>query len=261
MAGETEKEAVGRLSGRRALVTGAARRVGRAIALELAREGADCLLHYNRSQGDLEQTLEDCRALGVHAEGVRADLLDGAALDRMIAGFGERGVDVLVHNASTFTRAPFLKEAPQVHREMLRRDLAIHVEVPFYLGRTLGEGMAARGFGRIIVIGDWSASAAVYPNYPSYIVSKAAVGTLVKVLAVELGARSSGVTANAVLPGPILAPEGHDPDDVEMVKRQTVLGRWLGAEEIARAVLYLALAEGVTGEELRVDGGRAIKAL
>ncbi|MGH7803536.1 MAG: SDR family NAD(P)-dependent oxidoreductase, partial [Candidatus Binatia bacterium] len=178
---------MGRLSGRTALVTGAARRVGRAIALDLAREGADCLLHYNRSQGDLERTLDECRALGVRAEGVRADLLDGAALDRMIGELRERGVDVLVHNASTFSRAPFLKEDAHVHREMLRRDLAIHVEVPFYLGRTLGADMAERGFGRIILIGDWSADAAVYPNYPSYIVSKAAVGTLAKVLAVELG--------------------------------------------------------------------------
>jgi pteridine reductase len=252
---------VGRLSGRTALVTGAARRVGRAIALELAGEGADCLLHYNRSADDLEQTLADCRALGVRADGVRADLLDGASVDRMIREVSERAVDVLVHNASTFSRAPFLDEEPHVHREMLRRDLAIHVELPFYLGRTLGAAMAERGFGRIVLIGDWSADAAVYRHYPSYIVSKAGVPTLARVLAVELGARSPGVTVNAVLPGPIVPPDGHDPNDVAMVGRQTVLGRWLGAEEVARAVVYFTLAEGVTGAALRVDGGRAIKAL
>jgi NAD(P)-dependent dehydrogenase (short-subunit alcohol dehydrogenase family) len=101
----------------------------------------------------------------------------------------------------------------------------------------------------------------VFRHYAPYIVSKAAIPALTKVLALELGTRSPAVTANAVLPGPILPGEGHDPDDVAMVKRQTITGRWLGPEAIARAVVFLAENAEITGEALRVDGGRSMKAL
>jgi pteridine reductase len=250
---------MGRLSGRTALVTGAARRIGRAIALALAGEGADVLVHHHRSEGDAAETAVLCGARGVRADLVRADLLDPADVERLAGVAIERGVDVLVHNASTFTRTPFLETDAAVHAERLRRDLAIHVEAPFVLGRRIGEAMARRGFGRFVLLGDWSAEAAAYPHYASYLVSKGAVPMLARVLAVELGGLSPGVTVNAVLPGPILPTSEAPEDDLPSLRRRTVLGRWIGAEEVARAVVYLAESEGTTGTVLRVDGGRAAK--
>lgn len=251
---------MGRLSGRTALVTGAARRIGRAIAIALAGEGADCLLHHRGSDDDMEATVAACRALGVRADSIRADLLDANAVTAVAEAALRRGVDVLVHNASAFTRSPFFESDAASLRELFRRDVTIHLEVPLLLARSLGEAMAERGFGRIVLLGDSTAEASVQPHYAPYVVSKGAVPTLARVLAVEIGARSPGVTVNAVLPGPILPPEGLHDDHRAMVARQTVLGRWIGAEEVARAVVYLVNAEGVTGTALRVDGGRSVKA-
>ena len=129
------------------------------------------------------------------------------------------------------------------------------------VGLPWSKRMVKSGWGRIVLIGDWSSEAAVYRNYAPYIVTKAAVPTLTKVLALELGSRSPGVTVNAVLPGPLIPPEGHEAADTEMVKRQTVLGSWVGAADVVRAVLFLIASDKVTGASLRVDGGRAIKSL
>lgn len=249
------------LRGKTVLVTGAAKRVGRAISLALAGEGVNCLLHYNHSTEEVARTLADCRACGVGAEILRADLLDLSAVEQLGREAADRGADILVHNASTFSRRPFLETPVAGHRETIGRDLAVHVTAPYLLARILGESMVKKGWGRIVVVGDWSADAAVYPHYAPYLVSKSAVPALVKVLALELGRHCPAVTANAILPGPIVPPEGHDPADVETVKRQTILGEWLGAEEIARSVLFLAASDKITGASLRVDGGRSIKAI
>ncbi len=249
------------LRGKAALVTGAGRRIGREIALTLADAGVDCLVHYNRSGADGAAVVEACRARGVRAEGVAADLADPAALRRLAEEARAFDVTILVHNASTFTRLPFLENDATVHAEMLARDLAIHVTAPYLLGRMLGEPMVAARWGRIVLIGDWSTNAAVYRHYGPYLVSKAAVPTLAKVLSLELGAKAPGVTANAILPGPILPPEGHDPADFEMVKRQTIAGSWVGAEAVAHAVLFLCRSDKITGIALPVDGGRSVKAL
>lgn len=249
------------LAGRTALVTGAAKRVGREIAVALAGAGVHCLLHYNRSPEHVAETAAECRRRGVRADVLRADFTDLDQVERLAEEAAERGADVFVHNASTFDRVPFLDTPAGTHRALLERDLRVHVAVPYLVGRILGARMVERGFGRIVLVGDWTSGAAVYRNYAPYVVSKAAIPELAKVLALELGARSPAVTANAILPGPILPPEGHDPNDTEMVKRQTILGEWLGPEAVARAVLFLAESEAVTGECLRVDGGRSVKSV
>jgi pteridine reductase len=249
------------LAGKTALVTGAAKRIGREIALGLAAEGVHCWIHYNRSAVHAAGVVEECRALGVRADLIGADLENEASVRSLAEQAVERGVDILVHNASTFTRLPFLDSAVSAHAAMLARDLAVHVSAPYVLARVLGERMVAQGFGRIVLFGDWSNEAAVYRNYAPYVVSKAAVPTLTKVLALELGSRSPGVTVNAVLPGPTIPPEGHDPADVDIVRRQTVLGAWVGPADVVRAVVFLASSEKITGVSLRVDGGRAVKAV
>jgi pteridine reductase len=249
------------LAGKAALVTGAAKRIGREIALGLAGEGVHCLIHYNRSAVHAEVVVEECRGLGVRAEAVAANLEDLASTCALATRAVEFGVDILVHNASTFDRLPFLESPAAAHARMLARDWAVHVSAPYLLSRIIGERMVEKGWGRVVLFGDWSSEAAVYRHYAPYIVSKAAVPTLAKVLALELGSRCAGVTVNALLPGPTIPPEGQDPSDVKMVERQTVLGSWVGAEEMMRAVLFLAASDKITGSALRVDGGRAIKAL
>ena len=242
-------------------MTGAGKRVGREIVLALADAGVDCLVHYNLSIAHATEVIDQCRARGVRADGATADLTDTAALSRLAEDARAFGVSIFVHNASPFDRVPFLETDVAKHAETLARDMAVHVTAPYLLGRMLGEQMVAADWGRMVLIGDWSTDAAVYRHYAPYIVSKSAVPTLAKVLALELGSRSPGVTVNAVLPGPIIPPEGMDPADTEMVKRQTVLGSWVGAEEVAHAVVYLAASDKLTGVALRVDGGRSIKAL
>jgi NAD(P)-dependent dehydrogenase (short-subunit alcohol dehydrogenase family) len=242
-------------------VTGAAKRIGREIALGFAAQGAGCLVHYHRSVGPAQSVVAECQALGVRAEALAADLESPSDICSLAEEATKRGVDILVHNASTFSRLPFLESDAAAHAETLDRDWAVHVRAPYLLGRLLGEHMVAKGFGRIVLFGDWSSEAAVYRHYAPYIVSKAAVPALAKTLALELGSRSAGVTVNAILPGPIVPPEGHDPATVEMVARQTVLGSWVGASDVVRAVLFLVGSDKVTGTVVRVDGGRAIKAL
>lgn len=249
-----------RLAGKHALVTGAARRVGRAIAIALAEEGASCLLHYNRSEADVSETAALCRERGVEASIVRSDFRDLAGIERLAADASARGIEVFVHNASTFSRLPFLENSLEAHRAMLERDMHLHVTAPYLLSRALGERMAAAGWGRIVLIGDSSAEAAVFRHYAPYIVSKAATPAMARVLALELGTKAPGVTVNAILPGPMLPPEGHDPEDLTMVRRQTITGRWLGAEAVAQAVVFLATSDEITGTDLRVDGGRSVKA-
>ena len=252
---------MGAITGKTALVTGAGKRIGREIALGLAAEGAHCLIHYNRSAVHAAGVVDECRALGVRADAVAADLETDDGIRSLGEQAVEHGVDIFVHNASTFSRLPFLESSPSEHTAMLARDWAVHVSAPYALGRVIGERMVAQGWGRIVLFGDWSTDAAVYRHYAPYIVSKAAVPTLTKVLALELGSRSAGVTVNAVLPGPTIPPEGHDADDVQMVKRQTILGSWVGAADVVAAVVFLVSSEKITGISLRVDGGRAIKAL
>lgn len=243
------------------LVTGAGKRIGRAVALGLAAEGVHCLIHYHSSERHAAEVVAECGKLGVRAQALRADLRETDAVQSLAREAAEHGADMLVHNASTFSRLPYLEGDFAAHAGMLARDWAVHVAAPYLLSRALGERMVERGWGRILLFGDWSTGAAVYRNYAPYLVSKAAVPTLAKVLALELGSRCAAVTVNALLPGPILPPEGHDPADVEMVKRQTVSGTWIGAEELARTVVFLAASDKITGTSLVIDGGRSIKAL
>lgn len=248
------------LAGKTALVTGAARRVGSAVAQGLARDGARCLLHYHRSKVAVEEVAASCRAVGVEAETVASDLAAEGGIETLAKAAVERDVSVLVHNASTFSRIPF--DAPSTeHRAALERDLRLHVTAPYLLSRIVGAHMAAQGWGRIVVLGDWTSGAAVYPHYGPYLVSKAAVPTLVRVLALELGRLSVNVTANAILPGPLLPPENKPPAEFERVPEQTILGDWIGTDDVVSGVRFFVASGGVTGESLRIDGGRAARAL
>ena len=241
------------LRGRWALVTGAAKRVGRAIARELATRGMHVVVHYNTSQDEAAAAVRELEALGVQAVALRADL--GRADDvRTLAEAGEArsgGIAVLVNSASNYFRTPF----DDLTEEVWDASLDVNLKGPFLLSWHLGRAMRARGEGRIVNITDWSGERP-YRSYLPYTVSKAGLICLTKALAKELAPE---VAVNAVSPGPVLAPEDMSDAEKQAVTRATPLGRFGSPEDVARCVRFLAEeANFTTGAVFLVDGGRLI---
>lgn len=241
-----------RLQGKVALVTGAARRVGRTIALSLARRGARVIVHYNRSRRDARRLSEEIESsFGREAPALQADLSDGRALSRLAeTALRKYGVvHVLVNNASVYERTPFGKtqeRAWDLH-------LDVNLRAPFLLSQILGPAMKRAGEGKIVNIADFSARRP-YADYVPYCVSKAGLLALNTALAKALAPE---VQVNAILPGPVLLKGGETPRLREAIKNATLLKRLGDPEDVARAALYLIEeADFSTGASLAVDGGR-----
>ncbi len=239
--------------GRWALVTGAAKRVGREIALELGRRGMHVAVHYHRSAAEAAATVEALAALGVEAVALGADLADARAVAELAAAAERRsgGVAVLVNSASTYVRTPFdaLDEAAWA------ASLDTNLRAPFLLAWHLGRAMRRRGAGRIINLADWAVDRP-YAGYLPYFVAKAGIVGLTKALAKEL---APAVQVNAVAPGPVLLPEDVGEREREAIRRATPLGRIGRPEDVARCVRFLAEeADYTTGAVYHVDGGRHV---
>ena len=241
------------LRGRWALVTGAAKRVGRVIAQELAHHGANVVVHYNSSAADADAAVASLRALGVQAFGLGADLAVPDQV-RQLASDAEAktgGVTLLVNSASNYLRTPF----DTISEAAWDASLDVNLKAPFLLAWTLGRAMRTRGEGAIVNVADW-AGERPYRDYLPYCVSKAGIVALTKALAKEL---APSVRVNAVAPGPVLLPDDFGPQDVAAVERATPLGRVGTPEDVARAIRFLAEEAGFsTGSILHVDGGRGI---
>ena len=236
-----------------ALITGG-RRIGAAIALELARRGADVALTYNRSRAEAEQTVAAIRALGRRAIAIEANLAEPPACERAVAraveAFGR--LDVLVNMASLYRSKPF----DELTAEDWDHQLAVDLRAAFLCARAVVPHMRAAGGGRIVNFADWVARSGRprYKGYLPYYVAKAGVVALTEALALELA--SDHILVNAVAPGPILAPDGLDATEAAEVVKGTPLGRWGGEAEIVKAVMLLVETDFITGETIRVDGGR-----
>ena len=237
------------IAGCTALVTGGAHRVGRAITLALAEAGADVVVNYNSSQAAAETTVEEARQHGVDAVAMRADISDPSLVANMVADVEGRfaGIDVLVNNASEFALDPF----PTTDFSIWHKTFDVVVHGAYYCSAHVAPGMLSRRRGVIVNIVDLSAWQP-FPDRGAHSVAKAASLALTRQLAVEL---APDVRANAVALGPTIPPSHFDTDQVERLRRRTLLGRWSGGEEVGRAVCYLVEAEAVTGECLTVDGG------
>jgi len=237
------------LVGAKVLVTGAALRVGRAIALEMARAGADLFVHFKSSEEAALRTAEEIRDLGVRADLTRGDL--GVAEEALrVAGECE-AADVLVNSASIFPRTPFGTVTTEAWDEIFD----VNLRGPFLLSQVIGAAMRKRGRGAIVNITDWSADRP-YKGYLPYCVSKAALATLTAGLARTLAPE---VRVNAVAPGPVMLPENMDEADRAKIIGTTPLGREGSPEDVARAVRFLVEdAAFSTGAVLTVDGGRLI---
>jgi len=244
------------LGDRVALVTGA-KRIGLVVACELASRGADVALSYNRSAAEAHDAVARIEALGRRAVAVQADLAVPDECRRLVdhtaATLGR--VDVLVNMASVYVQKAF----DELTNDDWDRSLAIDLGAAWACSRAAVPHMRRVGGGRIVNFTDWVAASGRprYTGYAPYYVAKMGVIGLTQVLALELAA--DGILVNAVAPGPIVAPPGTSEEEIREVERATPLGRWGGEAEIAKAVLALVDTDFITGEVIRVDGGRHVK--
>lgn len=244
------------ITGKVALVTGT-KRIGAVVAIELARAGADVAVVYRSSRAEADETAVAIRALGRRALTLQADLRDPDACERVVEqtveAFGR--LDVLVNMASLYVPRPM----DEITVDQWNAQMEVDVRSAWLCARAATPHMRRLQSGRIINFSDWVARSGRprYPGFLTYYVAKGAVIALTEALALEL-ARDQ-ILVNAIAPGPIVAPQGSTDDESAAVERATPLGRWGGEIEIAKAVLALVDSDFITGETIRVDGGRHIK--
>ncbi len=253
-----------RLKGKTALITGASRNIGRAIALAFAAEGADLVLNTRVNREELEAVAGECRKAGVRAVPALADISDPAAVEAMVRQglAGLEAIDVLVCNAAIRPH----KAVTETSLEDWHHVLAVNLHSAFYLARAVVPAMKERGRGSIIAVGGQS-SLTGRPNTAAVTAAKTGLLGLVRALAAELG--PFGIRANMVVPGFIDTerryaewyPEFRQapPGAPEQLK-QIPLGRLGRPEDIADACVFLAsdASSYITGDTIRVMGGRLI---
>jgi pteridine reductase len=234
------------ISGRTALVTGGAARLGRAVALELAARGADIALHYHSSETAAERTAEEIRALGQKCALIGADLRssDSPGLIFKTAGDSIGRIDILINSAAVFERGTLQTTTP----DLWEKTLAINLRAPFFLSRAFA---AQSENGDIIFLAD-SRVRRPTTEFLAYTLAKSALITLTRSLALSL---APGIRVNAVAPGAILPPPGEGEAYLERLVPRIPLKRTGTAEDIVRGIVYLLESPFVTGEVLHIDGG------
>ncbi len=236
--------------GKVALITGGAR-IGQVVADALAKRGCGLAIVYRASRDAAEKTVAAAKAAGVNAIAVQADARNAdqieAAVNETVKSLGR--LDILINMAATYIKTPNPTEADWSDA------IDSNAKSAFMFATHAAPAMKSGGGGRIVNFTDWLpiSGRPRYKGYVPYYTSKAAVAALTESLALELAPE---ILVNAIAPGPILAPPDITAEETARVVEATPLRRWGGAEEIARAVLFLIETEFVTGECLRVDGGR-----
>jgi pteridine reductase len=240
------------LAGRVALVTGAGRRVGRALAVALGARGMHVIVHYHASSAGAEETVRLVTRAGGSGEALRADLGDTGDAERLIdRAIAARGsLDVLVNSAAVMLRTPLGETAATDWDAMF----ALNVRAPYFLTQRAAPALRASR-GSVVNIADLAA----FETWPAYVphgLTKAAVVQMTRALARVLAPH---VRVNAIAPGVVLLPEGWSEAAAERLRETTPLERLGSPEDVAGAMLYLLDAGYVTGEVITVDGGRHIR--
>jgi len=244
------------LSSKVAIVTGS-KRIGSVVAIELARRGADVAICYNRSKTEADKTAEGIKALGRRAFIKQANLTQAhdceTFINESVAALGR--LDVLVNMASIYVSIPFDELTVAQYDENVNVDM----RAAFICSRSAVPHLRKSGGGHIINFSDWLSRSGRprYTGYLPYYVAKTGVIGLTEALALELA--PDKIHVNAIAPGPILAPPETTEEELGAVEKSTPLGQWGGEMAIAEAVLALLSCSFVTGETLRVDGGRHVR--
>ena len=247
-------------SGRVALVTGAAR-VGQATAVMLAEAGCRLAIVYNRSDKAAREVEKIAGRFGSDCLLLRADLQKPRDLERIVPAVEKRfgALDIFVHMASPY-ESLLLPQLSATKNGLLaaegpwRRSMDVEALAAFWLSLRAAP-LLRRRQGRIVLFSDWlpASGRPRYEGFASYYVAKAAVKAVAEYLALVLAPK---IRVNAIAPGPILPPDFMSEKERREVARATPLKRWGGPEEVARAVRFLLETEFMTGETIRVDGGR-----
>lgn len=240
------------LAGKVALVTGGARRVGKAIALALADRGADIVVHYNSGAADADETAREIRTRGVRVATVQGDL----ARVEVAQSLPEQAhrllgrLDIVINSAAMMLRTPL----GEVAADDWDRMFALNLRAPFFVAQAAAPLMVSNG-GVIVNIADLAA----YETWPAYVphgITKAGIVQMTRGLARAL---APAIRVNAVAPGAVLLPDDWDAAAAERITGTTPLQRLGSADDVAQSVVYLCEADYVTGEVIIVDGGRHIR--
>jgi NAD(P)-dependent dehydrogenase (short-subunit alcohol dehydrogenase family) len=236
------------LEGQRALVTGATSGIGRAVALRLARDGAQVLVH-GRDAARGAETVDEITAAGGKARFVAADLGDAADVQRLASEVGD--VDILINNAGISVFGPTGEFDVVTFDKMF----ATNVRAPFFLVAAIAPGMAARGHGSIVSLSSMAGGVGLLGG-AAYGATKASLAAMTRAWAVEYSAR--GVRVNAIAPGPVYTPTPSGPDFITALGETTPMHRASQPEEIAEVIAFLASprASYITGATVAADGGR-----
>jgi NAD(P)-dependent dehydrogenase (short-subunit alcohol dehydrogenase family) len=240
------------IRGRTAIVTGGARRVGKAFSLGLARAGARVVVNYNQSSAEADATVAEIVTNGGEALAVQADVSRGEDIRRLVveteAAFG--GLDILVNSASLFERAPFT----DITEADFDRVLGVNLKAPFFLSQAAAPLLARDGGGAIVNIVDLSATQA-WPAFSHHAISKAGLAHLTRILARAL---APAIRVNAIAPGNVLPPEDFDGQDFAGGSDRRVVERPGRPADVVDTLLWLLGADFVTGQVITVDGGRIL---
>jgi NAD(P)-dependent dehydrogenase (short-subunit alcohol dehydrogenase family) len=244
------------LTGKAVLITGA-KRIGATVAVALAQRGMDVALACNRSRAEAAAVVAEVQRAARRGVVLQADLSNAAACGTLVAEAAATlgRLDVLVNMASVYAAVPLEATDEAVWDSVMNVDL----RAAFLCARAAVPHMQAAGGGRIVNVTDWVAASG-RPRYqgflPYYVAKKGVIG-LTEALALELA--PAKILVNAVAPGPILPPEGSTAQEMAAVESATPLGRWGGEEEVVKVVLFCLQSDFMTGETIRVDGGRHLR--
>jgi pteridine reductase len=235
-----------------ALVTGGARRVGRAIALDLATHGTSIAVHYHTSQTEADSVAAEITTSGRKAQSFRANLEHVAEIEQMVTNvldtFGR--IDILVNSASVFAPTPIEK----ITEHDWDSNLDTNLKAPFFLSKFAAAAMRKQGAGKIINLGDWAAIRP-YKDYLPYSVSKSGLIGLTKALAKELAPE---VQVNCIALGMVIPPESYTKEEVDRLVSRTLTKKMGTPEDVARAVLFFCETDLATGAILTLEGGRLL---
>jgi pteridine reductase len=240
-----------KLAGRVALVTGAGKRLGRAVALRLASEGADVAVHYGKSEAEAREVVGEIEKLGRRASAFSAELTDVQAIQKLVQNVASRfaRLDILVNCAANFLETKF----GETNEATWDASLDTNLKAPFFCAQAAAPHLAKSGRGVIINFADIGGMLG-WTEFLPHSIAKAGVIMLTRILAKELG---PAVRVNAIAPGTITMP-GDPPEWQQDFIRRAPLKRTGRPEEIADAVMYLITAEFGTGQVLVLDGGRTL---